>query len=175
LTVSRLQFLFENLPEMIMQRLKTILLALCATVLLAVSISGCAQMGYMQGHTQNVDCRSCHTSSGAAGARDFSHIYADPSSHHPVGIKYPAGLNANKKFNLPNARSADIAFFDRNGNGQPDSDEILLFGAGGAATVECSSCHKAHGNDPAPANITDKFYLRVDNAGSALCITCHSY
>jgi len=130
-------------------------------------------MGYMQG-PQNVDCRTCHTSGGAEGAMDFSHIYAYPASHHPVGIKYPAGLNTKPNFNQPNARSSGVAFFDRNGNGQPDNDEILLFGAG-AATVECSSCHMRHGNTPPPAGAARNHYLRVDNAGSALCITCHNY
>ncbi len=154
-----------------MQRLKRLLLALCATMLLTVSISGCAQMGYVQ----NVDCRSCHTSNGAAGARDFSHIYANPSSHHPVGIKYPAGLNAKPNFKQPNGQSAGITFFDKSGNGRPDNNEILLFSESGGATVECSSCHKSHGNNPAQANVAGNFYLRVDNTGSALCITCHSY
>ena len=158
-----------------MQKLKRLLLALCATVLFAVSISGCAQWGYAQGPAQNIDCRSCHTSGRAAGARDFSHIYANPSSHHPVGINYPAGLNTKPNFNQPNGRSTRVAFFDRNGNGQPDNDEILLFGAGGAVSVECSSCHMGHGNTPPPATATRNHYLRVDNTGSALCTTCHSY
>ena len=152
-----------------MQRLKNFLLALCATALLAVSISGCAQMGY----AQNVDCHSCHVSNGIA--RDFSHIYANPSSHHPVGTNYPVGLNTKPNFKQPNGQSVGVTFFDKNGNGQPDSNEILLFGANGAATVECASCHKEHGNTPSPASATFNYYLRVDNIGSALCIICHSY
>jgi len=149
-----------------MQRLKNLLLALCTIMLLAVSI---------RGYAQNVDCRSCHTSNGAAGARDFSHIYANPSSHHPVGAKYPAGLNAKQNFKLPNGQSAGITFFDRNGNGQPDNDEIQLFSESGVATVECASCHSKHGNATPPASAIRNHYLRFDNAGSALCITCHSY
>ncbi len=154
-----------------MQRLKRLLLASFATMLLTVSVPGCAQRGYVQ----NVDCRSCHTSNSAAGARDLSHIYANPSSHHPVGSKYIAGLNSRLNFNPPSGQSAGVAFFDRNSNGQPDNNEILLFSESGVATVECSSCHITHGNNPAPANPADKFYLRVNNNGSALCTTCHRY
>ena len=121
------------------------------------------------GYAQAVDCRTCHAPDGATGARDFSHIYAKPSSHHPVGVKYSAALNSNQ----PNGQSAGVIFFDRNGNGLPDADEIQLFGESGAATVECASCHREHGN--APAGASGNFYLRVDNTGSALCITCHSY
>ena len=157
-----------------MQRLNSHLLASCATVLLAASISGCAQRGNVQtGHARNVDCRSCHAPNGAAGARDFSHIYAIPSSHHPVGVKYPAGSKPN--YSLPNGQSAGVTFFDRNGNGQPDNNEIQLFRESGAATIECASCHMEHGKDPAPTSTTSNSYLRVDNAGSALCTTCHNY
>lgn len=153
-----------------MLRLKKSLPALFAILLVNLSITGCAQKRY----TQNVDCRSCHAPNRAAGARDFSSIYVNAASHHLVGVKYPIGEKANPGFNLPNVLGADIAFFDRNGNGQPDSEEILLFGVNGAVSVECSSCHKAHGNSPAPAKTPTKHYLRVDNAGSALCITCHN-
>lgn len=149
-----------------MQSLKSFLLALSTVMLVTVS---------MRGYAQGADCRSCHTSNGAAGARDFSYIYATPSSHHPVGTEYPAGLNTKPNFKQPNGQSAVITFFDRNGNGQPDNDEIQMFSANGAATVECASCHMEHGKDTAPANAVSNFYLRVDNAGSALCTTCHNY
>ena len=122
-----------------------------------------------RGHAQNVDCRSCHAPGTAAG--DFSAIYADAVAHHPVDIDYPA---ASEHFNLPNGQSADVTFFDRNGNGQPDSDEVQLFGANGAATVTCASCHKEHGATPLPAPAPCDVHLRVTNAGSALCSTCHS-
>ena len=159
-----------------MQRLNSHLFVSCTTVLLALSISGCAQKGAVQtGPAPNVDCRSCHTPNSAVGAKDFSPIYANPSSHHPVGVKYPADSNAKQNFNLPNGQSAGVAFFDRNGNGQPDNDEIQLFSGSGAATVECASCHGEHGKDTAPANTVSNFYLRVNNTGSALCVTCHRY
>lgn len=163
---------------------KRFLLALFAITLLDVSILGCAQNEFVPKElaqkelaqkvsAQNIDCRTCHTSSGAAGAKDFSSIYANPKSHHPVGIAYPLGSNAFPKFNLPNGQSADIAFFDRNGNGLPDIDEIQLFGTSVAVTVECASCHKEHESSPESDNASARLYLRIDNVGSALCITCH--
>ena len=89
------------------------------------------------------------------------------------------------KFKAPNGRSADIMFFDSNGNGQPDNDEVQLFaatdevtgeviGESGNFTVECSSCHKAHGNDPDAASAPGNFYLRVGTVRSTLCLTCHN-
>ncbi|CAG0123571.1 hypothetical protein RHDC2_00059 [Rhodocyclaceae bacterium] len=149
-----------------MQKLRNFLLVLGTTMLVAIST---------RGHAQAVDCRSCHAPNGAAGATDFSHIYASPTTHHSVGRNYPAGLNATPNFNQPNGQSAGLTFFDRNGNGQPDDDEIQLFSEGGTATVECASCHAPHGTEPAPANTTGNLHLRGGNKGSALCITCHSY
>lgn len=158
----------------LMPRPKRFLFSLFSITLLNVSILGCAQMSFAQnGNAQSDDCRSCHASNGAAGAKDFSSIYANPKSHHPVGVSYPLGSNAYPNFNLPNGQSADIAFFDRNGNGQPDIDEIQLFGTNVTVTVECASCHKEHGSSPVSDNAPAGLYLRIDNVGSALCITCH--
>jgi hypothetical protein len=107
------------------------------------------------------------------GAKDFRSIYANPMSHHSVGVSYPLGSNAYPNFNLPNGQSADIAFFDRNGNGQSDIDEIQLFGTTVPVTVECASCHKAHGSSPVSGKAPADLYLRIANVGSALCMTCH--
>jgi len=153
--------------------------ALCAMMVLNVAIVGCAQPSFaqkenlQQANVQSEGCRSCHAPNAAAGARDLSPFYANPKSHHPVGVKYPTSPLDDSKFKLPNGRNLDIAFFDRNGNGQPDSDEIQLFGAKDAVTVECASCHKEHGVLPASGDEVTGFYLRFANVGSALCITCH--
>jgi hypothetical protein len=146
-----------------------------SVIIMLISASGCAQNEFAHKRpSPNVDCRSCHALNGAEGAREFSSIYADPRSHHPVGVSYPLGATAYPKFNPPSGESPGIAFFDRNDNGQPESNEIQLFGMAVRVTVECASCHKAHGNvavfDSAPPT---SFYLRIANVGSALCITCH--
>lgn len=140
--------------------------------LLAVLFAAWLGITAIHSQTQPVDCRSCHVAGATSGARDFSHIYNQPESHHRVGIKYPAATQDG--FNRPDGHESGIAFFDRNGNGQPDADEIRLFGADDAARVECSTCHQEHGSPAAPVNAAGKNYLRVDNAGSALCTACHN-
>ena len=149
-----------------MQKLTKLSIVFLAAVLNTVSLHG---------YAQNVDCRSCHSLDAAPGVDDYSRIYTKPSSHHPVGVKYPAGSGAKPGFNSPSVNSSDITFFDKNGNGQPDDDEIQLFGGSGVATIECASCHRGHGDTSAPANTTRNHYLRFDNTGSALCTTCHNY
>jgi hypothetical protein len=148
-----------------MTRLQISLPALISFMLLAATGSG---------YAQNVDCRSCHAPGSTSGVADFSAIYANVATHHPVGINYPFGLSADPNFNQPNGQNADVTFFDRNGNGQPDSDEIQLFGMNGTTTITCSSCHREHSTSPLPANAPRDAHLRVTNIGSKLCSTCHS-
>ena len=153
---------------------KRSLLALFAITLFNVSIQGCAQNEYVpKVPDQNVDCRICHSPNGIPGARDFSSIYANPKSHHPVGVSYPLGSNAYPNFMVPDGQVAGIAFFDRNGNGRPDFDEIQLYGTNLMVTVECASCHKPHEDSLESSNSPNDPYLRFDNARSALCLTCH--
>jgi len=151
-----------------------LLLALFAIALLDVSVAGCAQNQIVNKVAdQNVDCRTCHSSGGIPGARDFSPIYTDPKSHHPVGVNYPLGSNAYPKFRVPDGQAGEITFFDRNGDGRPDADEIQLYGTSVRATVECSSCHRPHEGPLEAGYSPRKAYLRVDNSRSALCQTCH--
>lgn len=179
---------------------KRFMLVLCAGTLLNISITGCAQKSLAQkqdaqpesaqpevahsgnaqpenvhpGNAQSEGCRSCHSPGGAAGARDFSSIYTHPAAHHAVGVSYPLGPSAFPKFNPPNGQNSDIAFFDTNGNGRPDTDEIQLFGTSVSVTVECASCHREHGDSPGSEYAApNDMYLRVINFNSALCITCH--
>lgn len=150
------------------------LLAFCAITLLDISIQGCAQNVYAKKvPDQNVDCHTCHSPNGIAGAKDFSSIYADPKSHHPVGVSYPLGSNAYPNFREPDGQVGDIAFFDRNANGRPDIDEIQLYGTNVRMTVECASCHRPHEDSLESNNSPADPYLRFDNARSALCLACH--
>jgi hypothetical protein len=129
--------------------------------------------GLQKWNAQNVDCRSCHAANGVTGAKDFSLFYANPGSHHPVGVKYPLAAQGGSGYQLPNDQGDVVSFFDRNGNGQPDSNEVMLFDVNGAETVQCASCHIEHGNSPGSGTNRDDFYLRFANVGSAMCITCH--
>ena len=152
-------------------------------MLLNASFVGCAQHKLVQNpyvqnrNAQNINCRLCHSPYGSEEARDFSSIYNNPASHHSVGVSYPLGPNGFPNFNAPtgkviDAQSEDIFFFDRNGNGEADNDEVQLYGTDVRVTVECASCHKKHGDLPTPENPPNA-YLRIANIGSALCITCH--
>lgn len=125
-------------------------------------------------HAQNFSCLDCHDITGAAGVNDFSLIYAHTKPHHAVGIAYPFGVTANENYHAPNGQSGGVTFFDRNGNGQPDSNEVQLYSVNGAATIECATCHIEHGTTPLPANAPTDMHLRVTADGSALCSTCHS-
>ena len=122
--------------------------------------------------SEDVDCRDCHAQ--GASAADFSKVYAHPETHHPVGIIYPIGIRADRNFREPNGRSGDVAFFDKNGNGQADGDEVQLFGREPTATITCSSCHIEHGKGTLVGKAPAGTYLRVSVEGSALCSTCHN-
>jgi len=167
--------------------------AIFAMMLLGLSVPGCAQKKEVQPEAvppkveqpvpaevvrvkkvQSEGCRDCHGPAAVQGASDFSAIYDEPRSHHPVGIRYP-GTQGKPNFAQPGGRRDDVAFFDRNGNGKADRDEVMLFGAPGEATVECASCHWEHGGAHAMDKDTAKLYLRVENVGSALCTICHQY
>lgn len=74
------------------------------------------------------------------------------STHHPVSFTYDAALvTADGGTGLKNPAIAPVS--------------PLLF----AGKVECSSCHDVHNNGPAGTKL-----LRVSNAASALCLTCHA-
>ena len=141
------------------------------TALCAANFQGCA---HIDAYAQPADCRSCHVSYLAVGARDLSSYYTKASTHHPVGIQYPATDITAPNFLQPNARVSGIAFFDRNGNRQPESNEVQLFGKIGVEKIECASCHLPHGDNAVAILPTPDFYLRVENDNSALCLTCHN-
>ena len=142
-----------------MRRLNKLSVALFTVALIAASTHSNAQV---------VDCRSCHAPIGAPGAADFSGIYANPLLHHRVGIEYPAG---NQSFRMPNGLSVDGSFFDKNGDGLPDIDEIQLFDSTFMNMIECATCHMEHGYAPPVPHPPS--YLRFKNTGSSLCTTCH--
>jgi mono/diheme cytochrome c family protein len=130
-------------------------------------------------HANMVECMTCHSSTAGvvgAGATDFRAFVlgTDLRDDHPVGVRYPAN-GSNPDFKNTNATFANIRFFDSNANGRPDKTEIRLYDTGDGAEVECASCHDPHG--VAPGGGGGQFnpsFLRVSNAGSALCLACHT-
>ena len=152
------------------------LLSLFAIVLFNASILGCARnvvFSQQKGFTKGNDCLFCHSSNGAAGVKDFNLIYANPGSHHPVGMEYPLGSMSRPDFNQPNSFGDGTLFFDDDGNGEIDDDDVRLFGRGNAVTVECGSCHQEHDNSSMSSRGTSSHYLRIPDGGTTLCLICH--
>lgn len=126
------------------------------------------------------ECLACHSAGAGfvgAGAADFSAfvIGTDLRNDHPVGIRFPTNAGAGSDFRDPSRKEARLAYFDTNGNNRADPNEIRLYDTGDGYEVECASCHDPHGvpsgGAGGPFNPT---FLRVSNAGSAVCLTCHS-
>lgn len=126
-----------------------------------------------------VGCLACHSTGAGilgAGATDFTQflIGTDLRNDHPVGIVYPT-TGPGVDFIEPTGTRGSIRFFDTNGNGRPDSNEIRLYNTGQGDEVECATCHDPHGVPSAGQG--SKFFptfLRKSNAASALCLTCHN-
>jgi hypothetical protein len=124
-------------------------------------------------------CLSCHSSGAGipgAGATDFTAfaIGTDLRNDHPVGIRYPTA-GAGTDFRDPPRKEARLAYFDNNGNGRADTNEIRLYNSGGGYEVECATCHDPHGVPSAgTGSVFNPTFLRVSNTGSAVCLTCHS-
>ncbi|HEY0823830.1 MAG TPA: hypothetical protein VGD76_08590 [Ramlibacter sp.] len=117
-------------------------------------------------HGAYVDCAMCHLDPAPdSGAKDFFEYFALPARQHPTGIAYPPPQNPD--YLRPTALVGDIIFFDRNGNGAVDLDEVQLFGLAG--TIECASCHREHGDAAPPPE--PNMYLRVST--QVLCAVCH--
>ncbi len=130
-------------------------------------------------HANLVECMTCHaTGVGVvgAGATDFRAFLlgTDLRDDHPVGVLYPAA-GANPDFKNPTGVYVNLRFFDNNGNGRPDKNEVRMYNTGEGFEVECASCHDPHGVPSAGAGSSfNATFLRVANPGSALCLTCHT-
>ena len=136
-------------------------------------------MGDSTGNDPNVGCMVCHSSSGTGtifpDATSFSVfvIGVDLTNDHPIGITFPVGSS---DFNQPTGTSSNgkMWFFDTNGNGRANTNEIRLYDTGDGFEVECASCHDPHGVPSAgPGSQHLPTFLRVSNDGSGVCLTCH--
>ncbi|VAW90139.1 Cytochrome c family protein [hydrothermal vent metagenome] len=139
------------------------------------------------------DCASlCHNGSspfdfelfviGAGTDADGNYVEPTRSSidlrnDHPVGVLYPTGTAGESGVDF---RPMDVlipgryAFFERNGaNGRADKNELRAYDSGEGYEVECASCHDPHGVPDSGGITFIPGFLRVENTGSALCLTCH--
>jgi len=122
-------------------------------------------------------------------------IGTDLRDDHPVGILYAAGNVAGNEGNPatytdPDFFRADVTtingtnywYVDANGSGVRDRTDMILYTrtgvtdvtggtiSGAQPYVECASCHDPH---VVAADENQVSFLRMSNAGSALCLACH--
>jgi len=112
-------------------------------------------------------CLSCHDGTlaidsfggltGSTAITGTSNFGTDLSNDHPISIAYDAALIA-----------ADIELRDPStepsGLGGTIDTDMLFSGQ-----LECASCHDVHNT----ATAVGTPFLRITNAGSALCLLCH--
>ena len=121
-------------------------------------------------------CLVCHSATAnpviGGTATDFRlfAIGTDLTNDHPVGITRPDTTD----FNTPTGNLPSISWFDNDGDARPDNNEIRFYDTGSGPRVECASCHDPHGVSPSGFGGTiNASFLRINNAGSAVCLTCH--
>ncbi len=113
------------------------------------------------------------------------------SNDHPIGIQYcgggqstaaATGACVDKDFKAPKNKvigSNTVWWVDTAGgteNVREKSDMILYTRAFGTTTgpsVECASCHDPHVQSGTGTPAAGATFLRVANAGSAVCLSCH--
>lgn len=96
---------------------------------------------------------------GAMSNTNMSYVGTSLTDDHPVNFTYNAAL-ATSDGGLTSPSSATCVTAG-------PSCQVPLFPSGAlTATVQCASCHDPH-------NPTNQPFLRVSNAASALCLTCH--
>lgn len=125
------------------------------------------------------ECMACHSaaSGGPLGATDFTAfvIGTDLRNDHPVGIRFPPTAGDGTDFKDPPRKETRLAYFDTNGNQRADAGEVRLYNSGEGYEVECASCHDPHGVPSAgPDSEFHPTFLRISNAGSGVCLSCHT-
>lgn len=100
-------------------------------------------------------CMSCHdgvTTPSLIAATD-PHAIGNPTNSYGLQNDHPVNMNYDPLLDNGLDTAANVK-----------TAGLKLFGV--SDTVQCASCHNVHNNTNAP-------FLRVSNAGSGLCLTCH--
>ena len=126
-------------------------------------------------------CLACHSTEGVGAtifvaSTDFTAfaLGTDLSNDHPIGVPY-RGLTAGTDYAGGTTTSGNLLFFDRDGDSRADKNEVRFYNTGGGYEVECATCHDPHGVPSGGAGSAFiGTFLRIANAESALCLTCHS-
>ncbi len=120
-------------------------------------------------------CLACHGRDGLMSELWFDAfaLGTDLTDDHPVGVQLPDG--ALYDFNTPTGVSGNLRFFDGDGDGRADSNELRFYDTGDGYEVECASCHDPHGvtTSGGQSGPLIPSFLRVSNDESGLCLTCH--
>lgn len=111
---------------------------------------------------------------GLTGVSGITDLGTDLSNDHPVGIKYAgAGGNGLTAVDDTFVAASNVLYdatkgwwVETGGNTTRNSTDLVLYSRSGSPYVECGSCH-----DPHTVNST---FLRISNAGSAVCKACHN-
>lgn len=109
--------------------------------------------GALPDTTSNPNCEKCHTNFYTSNRRTLV-LGTDLRNDHPISMPYPTPAQD------PAYKTPTDA---QKGWGGAAPNDVKLY----AGYVECGSCHDVHSNDFSP-------FLRKSNAGSAVCLTCHS-
>jgi hypothetical protein len=125
-------------------------------------------------HATMTECMICHDPYIPSGplttATDFNAfvIGVDLRNDHPVGINFPL---TSPDFTGSELKSKGTTrYFDVDGDDVMNGKDIRLYGG----KVECASCHDPHGVPVGARNgLLVGSFLRVDNSGSQVCLTCH--
>ena len=104
---------------------------------------------------------------------DLGEGTGDLSNDHPVSMPYAGGgatygTTAYAAGALNDTAFQSVTIPGGKSFASDGTNSLPLYNKGGVAFVECASCHDPH--DAAGLNET---FLRISNAGSAVCVTCH--
>jgi len=126
----------------------------------------------------------------------IANLGTDLSNDHPIGIQYcgggltgtgtaVSGTCKDGDFNLPQTdtiNSNQTFWVDTGGTARQRTDLPLYLRTGADAAlgplVECGSCHDPHVSDgqagpTGTGQTSGATFLRISNAGSAVCLACH--
>ncbi len=111
--------------------------------------------------------------SGGNPIPDLGEGTGDLSNDHPVSMEYAGTTGLAYGTPYVTADFTDKAFNGINvvntkSFASDGTNSLPLYNKGGNTFVECASCH-----DPHDAAGIGETFLRVSNAGSAVCVTCH--
>jgi hypothetical protein len=111
-----------------------------------------------------------------AGATDFTRLQYRhrPAQRPPGGRPLPHRAGPGTDFKDPR-RKERAGLLRQQRQQRADANEIRLYNTGEGYEVECASCHDPHGVPSAgPGSTFNPTFLRINNTGSAVCLTCHS-